>query len=145
MKWSWKVFGLQLGAILIAGIGIAYCISLGIDARRGSGVSDSTLISLAFGGFIAPLILALVAGWKSWILKSPLIVSFVVSGLYASNLVFGILCVIVSTALYFSIRKLRQVLAFYTATTSSEDLPDDDSTITKKTEQGADGDAEEAV
>lgn len=145
MKWSWKIFGLQLGVILIAGIGIGYCISLGIDARRGSGAPDSTLISLAFGGFIAPLILALVAGWKGWILKSPLIVSFVVSGLYASNLVFGILCVIVSIALYFLIRKLRQVLAFYMAPTSSEDLPDDDSTITKNPNKAWESDADEAV
>ena len=113
MKWSWKAFGLQLVVTLVVGLGLAYSISMGIDAQRGPGAPDSTLISMAIGGFITPLILSLIAGWKRWILKSPLIVAFIVASIYASNPAVGILCVMISTALYFAARKGGEVLAYY--------------------------------
>jgi hypothetical protein len=113
MKWSWKAFGLQLVATFVVALGLAYGISIAIDAKRGQGAPDSTLISMAIGGLVAPLILSLIAGWKGWILKSPLIVAFIVAGIYASNPAIGILCVIISTVLYFAGRKGGQVLAYY--------------------------------
>ena len=113
MKWLWKSFGLQLVVTPVVALGLAYCISMGIDANRGPGTPDSTLVSMAIGGFIAPLILSLIAGWKAWILKSPLIVAFIVASIYASNPAVGILCVIISVALYFAARKGVQLLAYY--------------------------------
>ena len=85
MKWSWKTFGLQLVVTFVVALGLAYGISMIIDAKRGPEAPNSTLISMALGGFLAPLILSTVAGWKAWALKSPLIVAFIVAGIYASN------------------------------------------------------------
>ncbi len=113
MKWSWKSFGLQLVATFVVALGLAYGISMVIDAKRGPGAPDSTLISMAIGGLIAPLILSLIAGWKGWRLKSPLIVAFIVAGIYASNPGVGILCVIISAFLYLGARKGGEFLAFY--------------------------------
>jgi hypothetical protein len=113
MKWSWKAFGLQLVATFVVALGLAYGISMVIDAKRDPGAPDSTLISMAIGGFIAPLILSLIAGWKGWILKSPLIVAFIVAAIYASNPTVGILCVIISAVLYFAARKGGEILAYY--------------------------------
>jgi hypothetical protein len=113
MKWSWKAFGLQLVATFVVALGLAYGTSMVIDAKRGPGAPDSTLISMAIGGLIAPLILSLIAGWKGWVLKSPLIVAFIVAGIYASNPAVGILCVIISAVLYLAARKGGEVLAFY--------------------------------
>jgi hypothetical protein len=120
MKWSWKAFVLQLVATFVVALGFAYIISMVIDAKRGAGAPDSTLISMAIGGFIAPLILSLVAGWKRWIIKSPLIVAFIVSGIYASNPVIGILCVIISVCLYYSARKGGEVLSYYAPTKNDD-------------------------
>lgn len=120
MKWSWIAFVVQLVVCLVVGIGFAYCISMIIDVKRGAGAPDSTLISMAIGGFIAPLILSLVAGWKRWILKSPLIVAFIVSGIYASNPAIGILCVIISVLLYYTARKGREVLSYYAPTKNDD-------------------------
>lgn len=113
MKWSWKAFGLQLVVTFVVALGLAYGISMIIDAKRGPGAPDSTLISMALGGFLAPLILSSIAGWKAWMLKSPLIVAFIVAGIYASNPAVGILSVIASIVLYFVVRKCRQVLMYY--------------------------------
>ena len=114
MKWSWKAFGLQLLATLILALGLTFGISMGIDARPSPEAPDSTLISMAIGGFLAPMILSLIAGWKGWLIKSPLIVAFIVSGLYASNPTMGILCAIISAVLYFTARKGREVWGYYT-------------------------------
>lgn len=116
MKWSWKAFGLQLVATFVVALGLAYGISMVIDAKRGPEGPDSTLISMATGGLIAPLILSAIAGWKGWILKSPLIVAFTVAGIYASNPLVGILCAIISAVLFIVARKVGEVLAFYTPT-----------------------------
>ncbi|MBK1884519.1 hypothetical protein JIN85_19035 [Luteolibacter pohnpeiensis] len=113
MKWSWKAFGAQLVLTFVVALVLAYGISKGIDAKRGPGAPDSTLISMAIGGFIAPLILSLISGLKGWMLKSPLIVSFIVAGIYASNPVVGIICVFVSAALYLAARKCGQLLAYF--------------------------------
>tara|TARA_R110002049_G_scaffold215813_2_gene387270 strand:- start:21 stop:200 length:180 start_codon:yes stop_codon:yes gene_type:complete len=45
-------------------------------------------------------------------LKAPRIVTFIVAGIFASNPAVGILCVVVSTVLYWVARKCRQVLAY---------------------------------
>ena len=137
MKWSWKAFGLQLVVIFGAVPGLAYIASAIIDAQRGSEAPDSTLLSMRIAGFVAPMALSALAGWMGWNLKSSLVVAFIVAGIYGSQPIFGILCVIASVILYFSTRKLSQVLAFYTGSTSYEDPQDEDSTITKKTEQDA--------
>lgn len=113
MKWSWKAFGWQFVSTFVVALGLAYGISMMIDAKRGPGAPDSTLISMALGGFLAPLILSSIAGWKAWMLKAPLIVTFIVAGIYASNPVVGILGVVVSTVLYLVARMCRQVLAYY--------------------------------
>jgi hypothetical protein len=123
MKWSWKAFGLQLVVTFLVALGLAYSISMIIDAKRGSEGPDSTLISMAIGGLIAPLILSLIAGWKRWILKSPLIVAFIVAALYASNPAVGILCVIISAVLYLAARKGGEVLAFYAPTKNDDSGP----------------------
>jgi hypothetical protein len=123
MKWSWKAFGLQLVVTFVVALGLAYGISKGIDAKRGPGAPDSTLISMAIGGLIAPLILSLIAGWKGWILKSPLIVAFIVAGIYASNPGVGILCGIISAALYFAARKAGEFLAYYAPVKKSDSEP----------------------
>jgi hypothetical protein len=123
MKWSWKAFGLQLVVTFVVALGLAYGNSMIIDAKRDPGAPDSTLISMAIGGLIAPLILSLIAGWKGWILKSPLIVAFIVAGIYASKPAVGILCVIISAALYFAGRKGGQVLAYYAPTKNDVSEP----------------------
>ena len=65
MKWSWKAFGLQLVFTFVLALGLAYGISMIIDANRGSGAPDSTLISMGLGGLLAPLISSSIAGWKA--------------------------------------------------------------------------------
>jgi hypothetical protein len=116
MKWSWKAFGLQLVVTFVVALGLAYGISMVIDAKRGPGAPDSTLISMAIGGLIAPLILSLIAGWRGWILKSPLIVAFIVAAIYASNPAVGILCVIISAVFFLAARKGRELFSFYSPT-----------------------------
>ena len=123
MKWSWKAFGLQLVVAFAVALGLAYGISMVIDAKSGPGSPDSTLISMSIGGFIAPLILSLIAGWKGWILRSPLIVAFIVAGIYASNPAVGILCVIIAAVLYFTARKSGEVLAYYAPVKSGDSGP----------------------
>ncbi len=46
-------------------------------------------------------------------LKSSLIVAFIVAGIYASNPAVGVLSVIASVVLYFVARKSKQVLVYY--------------------------------
>ena len=125
MKWSWKAFGLQLVVTFVVALGLAYVISLMIDAKRSPGAPDSTLISMAIGGFLTPLILSSIAGWKAWTLRSPLIVAFIVAGIYAANPVVGILSTIASIIFYFIMRKCRQVLEYY-ATAKNQDADPED-------------------
>jgi hypothetical protein len=113
MKWSWKTFGLQLVASFALGIALAYLISIVVDARRGPGGSDSTLISLAAGGSVAPILLAAIAGWKGWSLKPLLIAGVIVSTAYSGNPGLGIMTVIVAGPIYFVARKVRAIIFNY--------------------------------
>ena len=113
MKWSWKTFGLYLGASFGLGLAFAYALSLVIDARRGPGGADSTLISLAIGGFVAPLLLAALSGWKGWSLKPLLAAGVIVSATYSGNPGLGLATLLFAALVYFAIRKLRAFIFYY--------------------------------
>ena len=143
MKWSWKIFTIQLVALFVAALGVSFLISKIIDAQHGTDPPDSTVVSMAFGGVLTPILFSILCGWKRWNLKMLLIVTFVVSGLYSGNLVFGILAVAISFVIYLAVGKLRNLILFYTLPGEESD-PDSELTGSNP-EQGGNGDAEEAV
>jgi hypothetical protein len=112
MKWSWKSFGLLFISAFVLGIGLAYVISMIIDAKRGPGAPDSTLVSMKFGGLLAPTILAAVSGWMAWSLKPLLVAGVIVSTIYSGNLGIGMLTVFLAAIVYVVARNAR-VLTFY--------------------------------
>jgi hypothetical protein len=113
MKWSWKTFGLLLVASFALGIGLAYLLSMIVDARKGPGGPDSTLVSLAAGGIVAPILLAAIGGWRGWSLKPLLIAGAIVSMAYSGNPGLGIMTVIFATVSYFGARKIRAIAFYY--------------------------------
>ena len=113
MKWSWKAFGLQLIATFVLGLGLAYLVSLAIDARRGPGGADSTLLSLAVGGFLASVMLAALSGWKGWAPAPLLVAGFIVSALYSSNPGRGIITLMFAPPIYFAAYKVRMITLYY--------------------------------
>ncbi|WP_411825421.1 hypothetical protein [Luteolibacter sp. AS25] len=147
MKWSWKSFFIHLVAVFIAALGVSFLVSLVIDAQRDTNSTDSTVISMAFGGVLTTVLYSLIGGWKGWNLKMLLIVGFLVTGLYSGNLVFGILAVVMSSIGYFISSKARGLITYYAIPkeephTDQEPQPLDDKS---KGEQVGDGDAEESV
>ena len=113
MKWSWKAFGLYLGASFGLGLAFAYALSFIIDARRGPGAPDSTLFSLAIGGIVAPLLLAALSVWKGWSLKPLLAAGFIVSVTYSGNLGPSLATLLFAALVYFATRKLRTIIFYY--------------------------------
>lgn len=112
MNWSWKSFGLQLVSAFVLGLGSAYLISLEIDARRGTGAPDSTVLSMAIAGLLAPTILAALSGWKGWSLRPLLAAGFIVSTIYSGNPAIGIISLF-TVAIVFSVALKARAVAFY--------------------------------
>jgi hypothetical protein len=113
MKWSWKSFVLQLVCAFVLGLGLAYMVSLAIDAGRGSGAPDSTLISMAIGGLIAPCILAVLSGWKGWSLKPLLVAGFIVSTIYSGKPAVGMVSLLAIAIVFSLARKAYAVASYY--------------------------------
>jgi hypothetical protein len=111
MKWPWKAFGLYLGASFGLGLAFAYTLSLVIDARRGPSGADSTLVALAIGGFVAPLLLSALSGWRGWSLKPLLAAGVIVSGLYSGNPGIALAALLFAALVYFAVRKLRMFIS----------------------------------
>src|SRR4051812_33664159 len=86
MRWSWKLFALLFVSAFVLGLGLAYVISMMIDARRGPGAPDSTLISMKIGGLLAPTVLAAVTGWIGWSVRPLLVAGIIVSTIYSGSL-----------------------------------------------------------
>ncbi|WP_050025170.1 hypothetical protein [Verrucomicrobium sp. BvORR034] len=112
MNWSWKSFVLQLVCAFVLGLGLAYMVSLAIDARRGSGAPDSTLISMAIGGLLAPCILAVLSGWKGWSIKPLLVAGFIVSTIYSGKPAVGMVSLL-AIAVVFSLARKACAVAYY--------------------------------
>jgi asparagine N-glycosylation enzyme membrane subunit Stt3 len=114
MKWSWKAFGLQFVSAFLLALLAAFVVSKIIDARRGAGAeTDSTLLSMTIGGFLAPMILAGISGWKFWSLKPLLVAAALVSICYSGNLAIGLATVFFTALVNFVFRKVRQLSFFY--------------------------------
>ena len=113
MKWSWKTFGLQLITNAVLGLALAYLVSMAIDARRGPGGADSTLLSLAVGGFLGSIMLAALSGWKGWGLAPLLVAGFIVSAFYSSNPGRGIITLMFAPPIYFAAYKVRMFTLYY--------------------------------
>lgn len=113
MKWSWNTFAHQLGAAVAATVVVAYLIGKGIDARRGPGAEDSTLMSLTIASFITPVLFAAFRGWKCWSLRQSLGLALIIAGLFAGKLIIVLLTVITSGLAGLAARKLRDIVLFY--------------------------------
>lgn len=113
MKWSWHSLAQQSFAGLVFGFVVAYLMGLLIDSRRGPADPDSTKLAMALGGVIAPLILAGISGWKFWALSPLLGASVLVAGIYSGNLVIGIFVLLPVCIIYFSVRKIRNLMFYY--------------------------------
>ena len=112
MNWSWKSFGLQLVSTFVLGLGLAYLISLAIDAKRGPSGPDSTVLSMVIGGALAPTILAVLSGWKGWSLKPLLAAGFIVSTIYSGNPAIGFISSL-AVVIAFSVAQKARAVAFY--------------------------------
>ncbi len=113
MKWSWKAFGMQLVAMVVLGLALGYLVSIPIEARRGPGGADATMLSLAVGAFLATILLAALAGWKGWGVMPLLIAACIVSSLYSDNPARGILPFMFAPPTYLATRKLRMIVLYY--------------------------------
>lgn len=113
MNWSWKSFGLQLGGNLLLGLGLGYAISLMIEAKRGSGGPDATVVSMVIGGLIASLLLSLVSGWKGWGYRPFAAAGMIVAILVSGKLAGALLVLIVGTFGYVSARKAHALACYY--------------------------------
>jgi hypothetical protein len=113
MKWSWKSFGLQFASAFMLGIVFAFSIRIWIDGRQSEGAFDPKLLSMGLGGLLAPVIPAVISGWKGWALKPLLVVGVIVSSLLCGNPVAGILSLVFAAIFYSTARKVRTVAFYY--------------------------------
>jgi hypothetical protein len=113
MKWSWKSFGLQFASAFVLGIVFVFSIRSWIDGRQGEGDMDAKVLSMGLGGLLAPVIPALLTGWKSWALKPLLVAGVVVSALYIGKPEAGILGLLVAAVCYSISRKVRAIAFYY--------------------------------
>jgi hypothetical protein len=96
-------------------------ISMVVDARRDPSGPDSTLVSLAAAGFVAPVILASFSGWKGWSLKPLLVAGVIVSAAYSGNPGLVIMTVIFAGIIYFAARRVRAIIFYYFPLKTSEE------------------------
>ncbi|MGL5019716.1 MAG: hypothetical protein ACRDBP_16395 [Luteolibacter sp.] len=118
--WSWKAFFIHLLVLFVLGLAAAYGISKVFEQIKPE-LKDPqlTVVSMVIGGALAPILLAALAGWRSWHLGPFLVSTAVVASLYGSSIVVGVVAVILSTGVYAFSRKVGQVLLYYTASTSA--------------------------
>lgn len=114
MKWSWKVFFIQLVAVFVLALGVSYIVSTIIDLQRGPGAADSTIEAMGIGGFIASILFAALCGWRRWNLKMLLVIAFVVAGLHSSSPAVAILAIPFAALTYFIAGKLANLVSCYT-------------------------------
>lgn len=115
MKWSWKMFFVQIVSGMLLALGIAYGIGMILDGHKAADSGDSTRLAMKLGGLIAPLLLAAVGGWKAWGLKSLLISGGVVTALYSGHPGMAIVTTMISATLYLATRKAREMVFFYSS------------------------------
>ncbi|WP_397381248.1 hypothetical protein [Prosthecobacter sp.] len=113
MKWSWKSFGLQFASALVLGCAFVFSIRSWIDGRQGEGDLDARVLSMGLGGLLAPVIPALLTGWKGWALKPLLVAGVIVSALYIGKPEAGIMGLLVAVVCYSIARKVRAIAFYY--------------------------------
>ncbi|GEP42546.1 hypothetical protein [Brevifollis gellanilyticus] len=124
MKWSWKIFCIQLVVLFGAALGASIIVSKIIDAQRGIEAPDSTIPAMRIGGILACVLFSAIGGWKRWNPKMALVNAAIVSGLYA-KLPGTFLGVLFGAAAYFIASKLHDLISFYTLPADApEDHPD---------------------
>lgn len=119
MKQSWKFFLLQFVITFLAAVVISYGISLGIQTPEPPDDIRSTRTALTAGGFLTPLLLATVGGWKRWHLKKILIIAFTVSALFAGNPAIAIITTLLAALVYHLAVKAKELLFYYTGPSST--------------------------
>ncbi|HEV7403586.1 MAG TPA: hypothetical protein VGO11_11690 [Chthoniobacteraceae bacterium] len=113
MKWSWKTFGTQLAAAGALALAVTYLIFPMVAARRSADGPDPTTTSMVYGGVIAPMVLAVLAGWRGWTFKPLAVAGFVVSGFFASNPGVGGITIFLMGLVYVFAAKVKLVACYY--------------------------------
>jgi hypothetical protein len=126
MNWSWKSFLIDLLVLLILGVAAAYGISKVFEQIKPE-LKDPelTVVSMVVGGALAPVLLSVLGGWRSWRLSPFLFATVVVGSLYGGSFVVGVVAVILSTGVYAFARKVRQIFLYYSAPINEADLNED--------------------
>lgn len=113
MKWSWKSFCLLLVITFLAATALSYVISLIIESPNIKNDGHLTRISMVAGGFFAPLLLAIIGGWKRWHLKMPLIIALIVSALFTSNPAAAMMTTLLAALFYHLAGKAKELVYYY--------------------------------